>query len=83
MMNSHTAVSTRKKLNCGGLVWFVVNGIHGQQESLNHYRIITNFAHQYALQEQPHNMHKVNFLERQCNSAMVYSALSNVEHEQT
>ena len=51
---------------------------------LNHYRIITNVADQNALQEQPHNNHKVNFLEKQCDSAMKNcSALSNVEHEQT
>ena len=65
------------------MVWFVVNEIQGEQESLNHYRIITNIADQNALQEQPHNNHKVDFLERQCNSAMKNClALSNVEHEQ-
>ena len=50
---------------------------------LNQYRIITNIADQYALQEQPHNTHKVGFVEKQCDSAMKNcSALSNVEHEQ-
>jgi hypothetical protein len=50
---------------------------------LNHYRIITNFAHQNALQEQPHNTHKVGFVEKQCDSAMKNcSAPSNVEQEQ-
>ena len=38
-----------------------------------------NIADQNALQEQPHNTHKV----KQCDSAMKNcSALSNVEHEQ-
>ena len=42
-----------------------------------------NVADQNALQEQPHNTHKVNILEKQCDSAMKNcSALSNVEHEQ-
>ena len=50
---------------------------------LNHYRIITNIADQNAIQEQPHNTHKVNILEKQCDSAMKNcSALSNVEQEQ-
>ena len=50
---------------------------------LNHYRIITNVADQNALQERSHNTHKVNILEKQCDSAMKNcSALSNVEHEQ-
>ena len=42
-----------------------------------------NVADQNALQEQPHNTHKVNILEKQCDSAMKNcSAPSNVEHEQ-
>ena len=42
-----------------------------------------NVADQEALQEQPHNTHKVTILEKQCDSAMKNcSALSNVEHEQ-
>ena len=42
-----------------------------------------NVADQSALQEQPHNTHKVNILEKQCDSAMKNcSAPSNVEHEQ-
>ena len=42
-----------------------------------------NVADQNALQEQPHNTHKVGFAEKQCDSAMKNcSALSNVEHEQ-
>ena len=42
-----------------------------------------NIADQNAIQEQPHNTHKVNILEKQCDSAMKNcSALSNVEHEQ-
>ena len=50
---------------------------------LNHYRIITNVADQNALQEQQHKTHKVNILEKQCDSAMKNcSALSNVEQEQ-
>ena len=64
------------------MVWFVVNKKRGKQESLNHYRIITNIADQNALQEQPQNNHKVGSLERQCNSAMNCSALSNVDYEQ-
>ena len=40
-------------------------------------------ADQKAFQEQPHNTHKVGFLEKQCNSAMKNrSAPLNVEHEQ-
>ena len=42
-----------------------------------------NIADQNAFQEQPHNTHKVGFLEKQCDSAMKNcSAPSNVEHEQ-
>ena len=69
-----------------GLVWFgfIVNEKEGKQELLKHYRIIMNVADQNALQEQPHNTHKIGFLEKQCDSAMKNcSALSNVEHEQT
>ena len=63
-----------------GLV-FIVNEKWDKQKSLNHYRIITKIADQNALQEQPHNNHKVNFLEKRCNSAMKNcSALLNVEH---
>ena len=41
-----------------------------------------NIADQNALQEQPHKTHKVNILEKQCDSAMKNcSAPSNVEHE--
>ena len=81
MKKSHTAVSTRKGLNYGVWFGFIVNEKQGKQKSLNHYRIITKIADQNALQEQPHNNHKVNFLEKQCNSAMKNcSALSNVEH---
>ena len=51
MKNSHAAVSTRKGFNHG--VWFgvIVSEKRGKQESLNHYRIITNIADQNALQE--------------------------------
>ena len=50
---------------------------------LHHYRIIMNVADQNALQERSHKTHKVNILEKQCDSAMKNcSALSNVEHEQ-
>ena len=82
MNNSHAAVSTRKGFNYGVWFGFIAVKKQGKQESLNHYRIITNVAVQKDLQEQPHNTHKVSFLERQCNSAMNYSTLSNVEHEQ-
>ena len=42
-----------------------------------------DITHQKALQEHSHNNHNIDFLERQCNSAMKnYSAPSNVEHEQ-
>jgi hypothetical protein len=80
MKNSHAAVSTRKGFN--HCVWFgfIVNEKRDKQESLNHYRIITNVADQNALQEQPHNNHKVDFLEKQCDSATSNSALYNVEH---
>ena len=40
-----------------------------------------NVADQEVLQEQPHNIHKVDFLAKQCIAAVKnYSALSNVEH---
>ena len=52
------------------MVWFVVSEKRGRQESLNHYRIIMNVADQNALQEQPHNTHKVGFVEKQYDSAM-------------
>ena len=42
-----------------------------------------NVADQNALQERSHKTHKVNILEKQCDSAMKNcSALSNVEQEQ-
>jgi hypothetical protein len=38
-----------------------------------------NIANQNSLQECPHNIHKVDFLEKQCNAAMKNcSALSNL-----
>ena len=55
MTSSHTAVSTRKGFNYGVCFGFIVNEKRGEQESLNHYRIITYVADLYALQEQPHN----------------------------
>ena len=55
MKNSHAAVSTRKGFNYGVWFGFIVDEKWGKQESLNHYRIITNIADQNALQEQPHN----------------------------
>jgi hypothetical protein len=61
MKNSHTAVLTRKGFNYGVWFGFIVDEKRGKQESLNHYRIITNVADQNALQEQPHNNHKVGF----------------------
>ena len=74
MVNSHIAVSTRKGLNC--FVWFVVSEKQGKCKLLNHYRIIMNVADQNALQEWPHIIHKVDFVEKQCDSAMKnYSAL--------
>jgi hypothetical protein len=83
MVNSHTAVSTRKGFNYGVWFGFIVIGKQCKQESLNHYRIITNVADQNAIQEQPYNNHKVGFLEKQRNSAMKNcSALSNVNYEQ-
>ena len=66
-----------------GLVWLVVNEKQGKQESLNHNRIIMDVDNQKALQEHPHNIHKVDFLEKQCNAAMnYYFTPSNLEHEQ-
>ena len=42
-----------------------------------------NVADQNAIQERSHKTHKVNILEKQCDSAMKNcSAASNVEHEQ-
>ena len=55
MKNSHTVVSTRKGFNYSVWFGFIVDEKRGKQESLNHYRIITNVADQNALQEQPHN----------------------------
>ena len=82
MKSSHAAVSTRREFN--HCVWFgfIVDEKRGKQESLNHYRIIMNVADQNALQEQLHNNHKVDSVEKQRNSTMKYSALSNEEHEQ-
>jgi hypothetical protein len=51
MKNSHAAVSTRKGFNYGVWIGFIVDEKRGKQESLNHYRIITNIADQKALQE--------------------------------
>ena len=70
MTSSQAAISAKKGFNYG--VW---NGIiesekRGQQELLNHYMIITNVADQNALQERSHKTHKVNILEKQCDSAM-------------
>ena len=43
-----------------------------------------NVADQNAIQERSHNTHKVNIVEKQCDSAIKNcSAPSNVEHEQT
>ena len=43
-----------------------------------------NVADQNAVQERSHNTHKVNIVEKQCDSAIKNcSAPSNVEHEQT
>ena len=53
---SHTAVSRRKGFNYGVLFDFIVDEKQGKQESLNHFRNITNIADQNALQEQPHNI---------------------------
>ena len=61
MKNSHTAASTRKGFNHGVWFGFIVNEKRVKQESLNHYRIITNVADQNTLQEKPHNIEKVNF----------------------
>ena len=42
-----------------------------------------NIADQNAVQERSHNTHKINILEKQCDSAMKNcSAPSNVEQEQ-
>ena len=65
------------------LVWIVVNQKQGKQELLNQYWIIMNTADQNDSQERPHNTHKVGFLEKQHNSAMMNcSAPSNVDNEQ-
>ena len=67
MKNSHTAISTRKGLNCGvwvGLGWVVVNEKQGKQESLSHYRIIMDMqivVNQKALQEQPLSTQQCRF----------------------
>ena len=55
MKNSYEVISTRKWFNYGIWFGFIVDEKWGKQESLNHYRIITNIADQNALQEQPHN----------------------------
>jgi hypothetical protein len=83
MKSSHAAVSTKKGFNFGVWIGFIINEKWGKQKSLNHYRFITNVADQNALHEQPYNNYKVNFLEKQHNSAMKNcSALSNVDYEQ-
>ena len=64
------------------LGWFVVNEKQGKQESLNHYNIIMDVFNQNTLQERPHNIHKIDFLEKQYIATMKnYSALSNLEYE--
>jgi hypothetical protein len=61
MESSHIAVSTRKGPNYGVWFGFIVNEKRGEQESFNHCRIIMDIADQEALQEEPHNTHKVGF----------------------
>ena len=72
------------QLWCLGL--FVVNEEQGKQESLNQYRIIMDMhdiANQKVFQQWLHNIHKVDFLEKQCHAAMKNcSAPINLEHEQ-
>ena len=51
MKNSHAAVSTRKGFNYSVWFGFIVDAKQGKQESLNHYRIITNIADQKDLKE--------------------------------
>ena len=82
MKSSQAAISAKKGFNYGVWNGFIESEKRGKQELLNHYMIITNIADQNALQEQPHNNPEVDFLEKQCDSAMNYSAPSNVEHEE-
>jgi hypothetical protein len=83
MKSSHAAATTKKGFNYGFWFGFIVNEKRGKQESLNHYRIITNVADQNALHEQSYNNYKVNFLEKRRNSAIKNCwALSNVDYEQ-
>ena len=69
MENSHTAVSTRKGFNYDD--WF---GLSMKNELSESFCIIIQslqmLLDQNALQEQPHNTHKVSFVEKQCDSAM-------------
>jgi hypothetical protein len=45
------------------LAWIVIYEKQGgKEESLNHYWIIMDVAKQKALQQRPHNMHKIDFL---------------------
>ena len=79
---THTCSFNKEVTPLWCLGWLVLNEKQGKQESLNHYRIIMNVPHQKVLQEQQPNIHKVGFVEKQSNTAMNYSALSNVEQEQ-
>ena len=82
MNNSHAAVSTRKGFNYGVWFGFIAVKKQGKQESLNHYNIIMDVFNQNTLQERPHNIHKIDFLEKQYIATMKnYSALSNLEYE--
>ena len=77
MKNSHAAVSSRKGFNYGVWVCIIVNVKRGKQESLNHYRIITNVADQNALQECPLNTQQCRF-----SGEAILAATSNTQLHQ-
>ena len=77
MKNSHTVVSTRNGFNYGVWFGFIVDEKRGKQESLNHYRIITNVADQNALQECPLNTQQCRF-----SGEAILAATSNTQLHQ-
>ena len=66
MKNSHTAGFQQRKDSIMGFglvrFGFILDEKQGKQESLNWCKVIMNVADQNALQDWPHNIHKVNFL---------------------
>ena len=81
MKNSHAAVSTKNGFDYG--VWFGL--LPMKNEASKSCWIIIGSLWMLLIKKpyrSGHNICKVNFLEKEHNSAMNYSAQSNVEHKQ-